>query len=177
LRIKPASANRPAFPLGSVGLEASRGFQPKNLMGIAMSKLLSFLLLTAMLGTAGAADWDARTTRTNTTVTDPDIQMALSQGITPAFVTTFPIKQYGIHALVDRHVVPEPGPEIIYVSLGLCRRLPDGRYELAHARYSDVILLQPRTPAEAQREAVSQKLAAMATAFSGGMVQSAATVR
>jgi hypothetical protein len=146
-------------------------------MEITMNKLLKLLLLTAMIGTAVAADWDARTTRTNTAVTDPDIQTALSQGIMPAFVKTFPIKQYGIHALIDRLVVPEPGPEVIYLSLGLCRRLADGRYELAHARYSDVILLQPRTPLEMQRDAVRQKLAAMAAAFSGGMVQSVATVR
>jgi hypothetical protein len=146
-------------------------------MEIAMKTLLTFLLLSLMIGTAHAADWDARTTRTNTVVTDPDIQTALTQGISSAFVKTFPIKQYGIHALIDRLVVPEPGPEVIYLSLGLCRRLPDGRYELAHARYSDVILLQPRTPTAMQRDAIMQKLAAMAAAFAGGMVQSAATVR
>lgn len=142
-------------------------------------KTFVLLPMLALMVSAGlhAADWDARTTRTNTAVTDPDIQMALTQGVTQEFVRTYPIKQYGVHVLVDRHLLPPPGPEMVYVSLGLCRRLPDGRYELAHARYSDVVLLPPGTPPEAQRQAVQQKLAQMAGAFSQGMVQSVSRLR
>ncbi len=80
------------------------------------------LLLSAFLVPAQGADWDARTTRINTAVTDADIQMALTQGIDPEFVRLFPIRQYGIHVLVDRHTPAQFGKEIVYLSLGLCHR-------------------------------------------------------
>jgi len=133
--------------------------------------ILPILLLSAFLVPAQAADWDARTTRTNTAVTDGDIQMALTQGINPEFARTFPIRQYGIHVLVDRHTPAQLGTEIVYLSVGLCLRLPDGTYELAEGRYSDLVLLPTNTPPDVQRQAVGQKLAAMAAAFSQGMVQ------
>ena len=129
------------------------------------------LLLSAFLVPAQGADWDARTTRINTAVTDADIQMALTQGIDPEFVRLFPIRQYGIHVLVDRHTPAQFGNEIVYLSLGLCHRQPNGTYELAEGRYSDLVLLPLNTPPDVQRQAVGQKLAAIAAAFSQGMVQ------
>ena len=133
--------------------------------------ILPILLLFVFLAPAQAADWDARTTRTNTAVTDADIQTALTQGINPEFVRVFPMRQYGIHVLVDRHTPAQLGTEIVYLSLGLCRRLPDGTYELAEGRYSDLVLLPVNTSPEKQRQAVGQKLTAMAAAFTQGMVQ------
>ena len=133
--------------------------------------ILPIILLSVFLVPARAADWDARTTRTNTAVTDADIQMALSQGINPEFVRVFPIRQYGIHVLVDRHMPAQLGTEIVYLSLGLCRRQPDGTYELAEGSYSDLVLLPLNTPPDKQRQAVGQKLTAMAAAFTQGMVQ------
>ena len=70
--------------------------------------ILPILLLSVFLIPARAADWDTRTTRTNTAVTDADIRMALSQGINPEFVRVFPIRQYGIHVLADRHTIVDP---------------------------------------------------------------------
>ncbi len=135
-------------------------------------------MLALVLSSASyAADWDARTTRTNTAITDPDIQTALTQGVTKEFVQTYPIKQYGIHVLVDRHLLPPPGPEMVYLSLGLSRRLPDGGYQLPHASYSEVLLLPPGSPPKAQRQAVQEKLTQMAAAFSQGMVQNASRLR
>ena len=133
--------------------------------------ILSIFLLSIFLVPVQAAEWDARTTRTNTAVTDGDIQMALTQGINTDFVRTFPMRQYGIHVLVDRLTPAQLGTEIVYVSLGLCRRLPDGTYELAEGRYSDLVLLPMNTSPDMQRQAVGEKLVAMAAAFSQGMVQ------
>ena len=133
--------------------------------------ILPIILLSVFLVPAQAAEWDARTTRTNTAVTDADIQMALSQGINPEFVRVFPIRQYGIHVLVDRHTSAQFWTEIVYFSLGLCRRQPDGTYELAEGSYSDLVLLPLNTPPDKQRQAVGQKLTAMAAAFTQGMVQ------
>jgi hypothetical protein len=133
--------------------------------------ILPILLLFASLAPAQAADWDARTTRTNTAVTDADIQTALTQGINPKFARTFPIRQYGIHVLMDRHTPAGLRTEIVYLSLGLCRRQPDGTYELAEGRYSDLVLLPLGTPLDMQRKAVGQRLVEMAAAFTQTMVQ------
>ena len=133
--------------------------------------ILPIILLSVFLVPAQAAEWDARTTRTNTAVTDADIQMALSQGINPEFVRVFPMRQYGIHVLVDRHTPAQLGTEIVYLSLGLCRRQPDGTYELAEGRYSDLVLLPLGTPLDMQRKAVGQRLVEMAAAFTQTMVQ------
>lgn len=132
--------------------------------------ILPLLLLSAFLVPAQAAEWDARTTSTNTAVTDGDIQTALTQGVNTKFVRTFPMRQYGIHVLVDRLTPAELGTEIVYVSLGLCHRQPDGSYELAEGRYSDLVVLPMNTSPDMQRQAVGQKLAAMAAEFSQGMV-------
>ena len=139
--------------------------------------LLRSLLALMVNGGLHAAEWDARTTRTNTAVSDPDIQFALTAGMTKEFVQLYPISQFGIHVLVDRHLLPPPGSEMVYLSLGLCRRLPDGRYELAHAHYSDVVVLPPGTPPALQRQAVQQKLTQMAGGFSQGMVQRVSRLR
>lgn len=53
-----------------------------------MKKMMLLMLLMIQWGFTGltlAATWNARTTRTNTAVTDTDIQQALSSGISPAF--------------------------------------------------------------------------------------------
>ena len=60
--------------------------------------MLILIVLQGLTGLALAATWDARTTRTNTAVTDTDIQQALSAGINPAFTAAFPMKDFGIHA-------------------------------------------------------------------------------
>jgi hypothetical protein len=132
---------------------------------------VTFLLLLSLMQSAQAADWDAQTTRTNTAVTDSDIQSALRRGISPAFVAAFPSRNYGIHVLVDRLVARDVNAEVTYLSLGICKRQAGGDYSLPLGRYSDLVTQPAGTAPDLQRQAVSQKLAAMAAAFSQGMVQ------
>jgi hypothetical protein len=126
--------------------------------------------------TAKAGGWDAQTTRTNTAVTDSDIQAALSQGITPAFVSSFPSNAYGIHVLVDRLMARDLNAEVTYISMGICRKRAGGEYSLAIARYTDLVTQKMGASPEAQRQAVSQKLVEMASAFSQVTVQNKAVI-
>ena len=136
-----------------------------------MNRLWLLILLITCMEMAWASDWDARTTRTNTAVTDEDIRQSLTNGITTDFAKAFPSKSFGIHVVVDRHVSDRFNGEGIYLSLGLCRRLSDGQYQLALGSLSELIFLPPGTPSDAQRREVVQMLQRMASDFSRGMIQ------
>ncbi|MEY4685773.1 MAG: hypothetical protein RLZ25_2232 [Pseudomonadota bacterium] len=136
-----------------------------------MKSVMVILLLWGFSGLAAAAGWDARTTRTNTAVTDADIQQAVSSGINTAFTEAFPIKAFGIHVLIDRHVSDRFNGEAIYLSLGLCPRLPNGDYALSVGSYTDLLFLPPNTPPDIQRKEVIKMLQVMVAGFSSGMVQ------
>jgi hypothetical protein len=136
-----------------------------------MRKIMVLLIFWGCTGLSIAATWDARTTRTNTAVTDADIQQALSAGLSPAFTEAFPIKDFGIHVLVDRHVSDRFNGEAVYLSLGLCPRLPNGDYRLSLGSYTDLLFLPPNTPPDIQRQEVTKMLQVMMAGFSSGMVQ------
>jgi hypothetical protein len=136
-----------------------------------IKKMMLLMILWGFTGLAMAATWDARTTRTNTAVTDADIQQAIASGISPAFTEAFPMKDFGIHVLVDRHVSDRFNGEAIYLSLGLCSRLPNGDYRLSVGSYTDLLFLPPNTPPDIQRQEVVKMLQVLVTGFSSGMVQ------
>ena len=136
-----------------------------------MKWMINVTLWMAVSSPLWAQDWDAQTTRTNTAVTDTDIQAALNRGITPAFVKTFPSQSYGIHVLVDRLMAKEINAEVTYLSMGICRRTQGGNYGLPIARYTDLVTQPEGSSPEAQREAVSQKLIEMASSFSAVTLQ------
>ena len=130
------------------------------------------------LTAAISAGWDARTTLTNTAVTGADVQQALNAGITPAFMQTFPVSNFGIHVQVDRHQVKGLAQDLVYVGLGLSTRYPNGDYRLAEGYLTDVVLLPKGVSNHEQVQRVGQRLQAMAGDFSRLMVQykSGATV-
>lgn len=136
-----------------------------------MKIVLFCITLWGSTGGALAAGWDARTTRTNTAVTDADIQQALSSGISTAFTESFPVKDFGIHVLIDRHISDRFNGEAVYLSLGLCSRLSNGDYRLAAGSYSDLLFLPPNTTPDIQRQEVVKMLQSMGAGFSSSMVQ------
>lgn len=73
--------------------------------------LRSFVPVLGLCGlgltAANSAAWYAHTTLTNTAVTSVDVQQALNAGLTPAFIQTFPVSNFGIHVPVDRHQVKD----------------------------------------------------------------------
>lgn len=139
-------------------------------LSLRFSACFHGLLLLAS-SAAGAADWDARTTLTNTAFNGTDVQRALNAGLTPAFVRAFPMSQFGIHVQVDRHQMRNLPQDLVYVGLGLSSRLPNGDYRLAEGYYTDIVTL-PKSASEAQqRQLVGQRLQAMAGDFSQLMIQ------
>lgn len=133
--------------------------------------MMMLMVLWGFTGLTLAATWDARTTRTNTAVTDSDIQQALSAGISPAFTAAFPMRHFGIHVVVDRHVSDRFKGEAVYLSLGLCPRLSNGDYRLSLGSYTDLLFLPPNTPPDRQRQEVIKMLQVMVAGFSSSMVQ------
>jgi hypothetical protein len=123
------------------------------------------------LTAASSAGWDARTTLTNTAVTGADVQQALYAGLTPAFMQTFPVSNFGIHVQVDRHQVKGVAQDLVYVGLGLSTRYPNGDYRLAEGYLTDVVLLPKGVSNHEQIQRVGQRLQAMAGDFSRLMVQ------
>jgi hypothetical protein len=140
-----------------------------------MRHCLALLIALSLASPLWAADWDARTRRTNTNVQDADIQMALSQGLPPQFGQSFPIQRFGIYVLIDRSHVAEAGRDIVYISLGLSKRRPDGSYELPTATYSTQLLLSQADPGH-ERQAVIQRLVDQSREFSRLMVENASRI-
>ena len=136
--------------------------------------LRSFVPVLVLWGgftAASSAEWDARTTLTNTALTGVDVQQALNAGITPVFIQTFPVSNFGIHVQVDRHQVKGLAHDLVYVGLGLSTRYPNGDYRLAEGYLTDVVLLPKGVSNHEQIQRVGQRLQAMAGDFSRLMVQ------
>lgn len=136
-----------------------------------MNKILAGVVLFLCAPFAMAVNWEASITNTNTPVLDSDIQTALGKGISPSFANTFPGRQYGIHVLLDTHVMPQVNGDLVYMALGLSRRLQNGAMEVPVGRFSDVLILPQGSTPEAQKQAVTEKLTAIAASFSRAMIQ------
>lgn len=145
-------------------------------METRMRHCLALLIALTLALPLWASDWDARTRRTNTSVQDADIQTALSQGLSPQFGQTFPLRRYGIYVQVDRSHVAEVGRDLVYISLGLSKRRPDGSYELPTATYSTQLALSQPDPGH-ERQAVTQRLIEQSREFSRLMVENAGRIR
>lgn len=141
-----------------------------------MRLILPFFLSAFLSAAALAADWDAQTRRTNTSVQDSDIQAALTRGLPPQFAQNFPSKNYGIYVLIDRSNVKELNHDVVYISLGLCKRRPDGSYSLPSVTYSTTTALPPGNPAAEHQETI-QKLTAQASEFAQLTIQNAARIK
>ena len=140
-------------------------------------RIFTALLLSACLSTASfAADWDAQTRRTNTSVQDSDIQAALTRGLPAQFAQTFPVKSYGIYVLIDRANVRDLNHDVVYISLGLCKRRPDGSYDLPSVTYSTTTALPPGNQG-AEHQAVIEKLTSQASEFAQLTVQNAGRIK
>lgn len=136
-----------------------------------MYRHFASICILLMAQAAHAVNWGAHITNPNTPVTDADIQITLSQGMSPNFAATFPGRLYGISVLLDTQPLPQLPGDLVYLALQLSHRLSNGALELPVGRYSEVIVQPPGSSQEARREAVVQKLSAMAGSFSRAMIQ------
>jgi hypothetical protein len=140
----------------------------------SMKSLFALVLAFGLTGPAWSADWDASTRRTNTTVQDGDIQKALTQGLSQQFTRAFPSSRFGIYVLVDRNRVAALNRDMVYASLGLCKRRGDGSYELPIVTYSTNLPLN--NPAN-ERTEMTQRLAQQAAEFSKLVVENAGRIQ
>jgi hypothetical protein len=95
-------------------------------MRIFIALLLSALLATPVF----SAEWDAQTRRTSASVQDSDIQTAFARGLSAQFPQNYPVNSCGFYVLIDRTYVRDLNHDAIYISLGLCKRRPDGSNNL-----------------------------------------------
>ena len=136
---------------------------------------LTFALGTAWSGGAAYA-YNATTRLTNVAITDRDVGQALSAGIDRSFDQTFPEQQYGVRVIVDA-IDQQNGQMVIYMSLGLSRRLANGQHLQQHATQSHALILPSSTSRQEQHSAVMSHLTQLAGAFSQSMTQNAGRVR
>ncbi len=136
---------------------------------------LSLALGFVWSGSAAHA-FEATTRLTNVAITDRDVGQALSAGLDRAFDQTFPEQLYGVRVIVDA-IDLRNGQMVIYMSLGLSRRLPNGQHLQQHATRSHALILPSAIAPQHQNEAVVDHLTQLAGAFSQAMTQNAGRVR
>lgn len=100
----------------------------------------TLLALALVASSFPALAFDATTRLTNVPIQDRDVGTALSQGLTQDFDRVFPSRSYGVRVIVDGLMIGN-GQEVVYISVGLARRLPDGRHLQQHANYSYALML------------------------------------
>ena len=136
---------------------------------------LALAMGTAWCGTAAHA-FDATTRPTNVAITDRDVGQALTLGLDRSFDQVFPEHPYGVRVIVDA-IDLRNGQVVVYMSLGLARRLGNGQHLQQHATYSHAQILPASIPHQQQHSAVMKDLTQLAGAFSQAMTQNAGHVR
>ena len=145
-------------------------------------KLLSPRLRRTLLAIALVASslpafaFDSTTRLTNVPIQDRDVGTALSQGLTQDFEKAFPARNYGVRVIVDGLQVGN-GQEVVYISVGLARRLPDGRHLQQHANYSYALMLPANENQSKKREDILKTLAQVANKFSQAVIDNQSKVR
>jgi hypothetical protein len=120
--------------------------------------------------------WDATTRLTNVPISDEDVGAVLSSTITASFDEAFPPPRYSIHVLVDG-IDLRTGQDVIYLSVGLARRLPSGEHLQQHANLSAVVMRASAEARPVRREIVMKALSELSASFAKLLEQNAARVR
>jgi hypothetical protein len=136
----------------------------------------SALLMFGLLAWPSAHAWEATTRLTNVPVADEDVAGIISRALEPTFDTAFPPARYSILVYVDA-IEMRNGQQIIYLSVGLARRLSGGQHLQQHANVSAALLRPTGEPRESRREAVIQTLSELIATFSKVMEDNADRVR
>ena len=136
----------------------------------------SLLAVVLVASSFPAFAFDATTRLTNVPIQDRDVGTALSQGLTQDFDRVFPTRNYGVRVIVDGLQIGN-GQEVVYISVGLARRLPDGRHLQQHANYSYALMLPANENQARKREEILKTLAQVANKFSQAVIENQSKVR
>ena len=142
----------------------------------AMHAMASALLVFLLLAWPAAQAWEATTRLTNVPIADEDVAGVITRTLEPTFDATFPPARYSIQVYVDA-IEMRNGQQVVYLSIGLARRLSGGQHLQQHANVSAALLRPATEPREARREAVLQALSELMATFSKVMEDNAARVR
>jgi hypothetical protein len=140
-----------------------------------MARLLLIGIVLACLATQASA-FDAITRLTNVPLTEQDIASLLTRGLSKQFDTVFPDQEYGIRVIVFSRDIGNQ-QEAVYLSLGLARRLPDGRYLSPHASDSTILTQASGLPLAQKRANLVTALTALTSEFDKAMLARRATVK
>jgi hypothetical protein len=136
----------------------------------------TLLALVFLASSFPAFGFDATTRLTNVPIQDRDVGTALSQGLTQDFDRVFPTKSYGVRVIVDGLQIGN-GQEVVYISVGLARRLPDGRHLQQHANYSYALMLPANENQGKKRDEILRTLSQVANKFSQAVIENQSRVR
>jgi hypothetical protein len=137
-------------------------------------QLLIGIALACMAWHASA--FDAITRLTNVPLSEQDIASLLTRGLSKQFDTVFPDHDYGIRVIVFSRDIGNQ-QEAVYLSLGLSRRLPDGRYLSPHASDSTILTQASGLPLAQKRANLVTALTSLAGEFDKAMLARRATVK
>jgi hypothetical protein len=138
--------------------------------------MASALLVFLLLAWPSVHAWEATTRLTNVPIADEDVASIISRALEPTFDATFPPARYSILVHVDA-IEMRNGQQVVYLSVGLARRLSGGQHLQQHANISAALLRPTSEPREARREAVIQALSELIATFSKVMEDNADRVR
>lgn len=113
---------------------------------------------------------------THVPLTQDQVRKTVNQALPPEFDRSFAPKQYAVRVLVDHHTTQD-GREAVYVSMGLARRLPDGRALQEHTYLSSLQFLNPGVTDGDRRGVIEGALAQTTRSFAKTMVDNAARVK
>ncbi len=120
--------------------------------------------------------FDALTRLTNVALTEQDVGGLLTRGLSKQFDTVFPEHDYGIHVVAFSRDLGNQ-QEAVYLSLGLSRRLPDGRYLSPHASDSTIITESSGLSLAQKRSNLIAALTTLTSEFDKAMLARRATVK
>jgi hypothetical protein len=123
-----------------------------------------------------ALAFDATTRLTNVPLTEQDIASLLTRGLSKQFDTVFPEQAYGIRVIAFSRDIGNQ-QEAVYLSLGLSRRLPDGRYLSPHASDSTILTQTSGLSLSQKRTNLISALTSLASEFDKAMLARRATVK
>lgn len=120
--------------------------------------------------------FDAITRLTNVPLTEQDVGGLLTRGLSKQFDTVFPEHDYGIRVIAFSRDMGNQ-QEAVYLSLGLSRRLPDGRYLSPHASDSTIVMQGTGLPLAQKRSNLVAALTTLTSEFDKAMLARRATLK
>jgi len=141
-----------------------------------MKNFVWLALLPSLVLSSDVMAFNAITRLTQVPITDADVGSALSSGLLKQYDQVFPDKQYGVRVVAFSRGIPA-GQDAVYLSLGLCRRLPNGDFLAEHATNSTIYVQDSKQSLQQKRARMLAALTRLAREYSEAMLASRQKVK